>query len=106
MATLRKWLEKEGFDFENGAIIYSATPDGSSPGWDTGEKGVFIKNDHPILDLEFHDGFGSPECPRIIAQDEKCLYFPYQYDGATGLQKVFIDICEYQWLQTPYPGGG
>ena len=108
MATLRKWLEKAGADFDNLKIVYQEVKGSSSPGWETPINAEFISADHPILDKEFYDGYGGPECPRIIADDGENLYFPGTYDGATWLEVVSKDISTYldEKILTPYPGGG
>ena len=117
MAKLREWLEEEGFDYETGTIIAHMCTDNSySPGWGDGDeafKFTFKGNKCPdneinvLLDVEFDDGYGAPECPRFIAEDKDKLYFPWQYDGATGLEVVYKDISKYMDVSnpTPYPGG-
>jgi len=105
MTTLRKELESVGFDFDKGKIIIKETDD--CPGWDNMGSGRFIKSTDSLLDNEFDDGYGRPECPAFIAVDEECLYFPRQYDGATGVDKIHknIDIYLLDDEPTPYPGG-
>ena len=114
MATIREWLDAEGFDWPNGKIVYHEVGErdeeddyASPPGWASAVKAEFIDGTHPILDKEFDDGYGGPECPRFIATDGVRLYFPRQYDGATNLVSVFVDINEYldPKVPTPYPGG-
>jgi len=106
MATLRAWLNEAGADFDNLRIVYQAV-DGGSPGWGTPISSELIDTNHPILDKIFHPGYGGPECPRIIADDDKRLYFPSQYDGSTCLETVEKDILIYldRSIETPYPGG-
>ncbi len=105
MATMRKWLNKRKFDWENGLIIIQET-EGDYPGWEKPINAYEVGKDDPILDKKFHDGFGGPECPRFIASDDKCIYFPEQYDGSTRLCWVLKDIKEYLNIRrrTPYPG--
>ena len=108
-STLRKWLDEEGFDWKSGTIVYQET-ESYYPGWthDCGFKpGEIISVIHPILDREFYSGYGGPECPRIFARDQYAIYFPGQYDGATWLEKIAIDIGHYciPGNKTPYPGG-
>ncbi|MCF7995278.1 MAG: hypothetical protein K9L88_10615 [Chromatiaceae bacterium] len=107
MATLKDWLNELGFDWETGRIIYHAVR-GNAAGWKTAESAEDIGCDHEILTIEFDEGAGSPECPRIIAEDEEAIYFPSQYDGATALEKVWKDLDKYLDLEsneTPYPSG-
>jgi hypothetical protein len=114
MATLRAWLNEEGFDWKTGKIIAHTLKEGSySPGWGDMEAAYFwdYSSNLPamqmdaLLDTEFDDGYGSPNCPRFIAEDATKLYFPWQYDGSTGLQSVVKDIMHYISNATPYPGG-
>lgn len=111
-ATIRQWLDKAGFDWLNGQIIYQEVLNvrKNSPGWASvrdSYPGQVIDTDNPILDLEFHSGYGGPECPRFIAKDGRKLYFPSQYDGATGVEAVYYDLDYYtrEGVATPYPGG-
>lgn len=64
----------------------------------------YIKRDDPILDQEFDEGYGAPECPRFVADDGRKIYFPYQYDGSTGIVSVYKNIDVYLAKETPYPG--
>lgn len=108
MATIRKWLNESEFDWKNGHIIYQqVTKDSYSPGWGDPEKGEEIESDHFILDHEFYSGYGAPQCPRFFAKDNNAIYFPFQYDGATGIEKIFLDPSYYLTKDhpTPYPGG-
>ena len=107
MATIRKWLTAEGFDWERGKIL-STLQDGRYRLDEEKRYAKRIPTDHPILDLEFHDGLGRAECPSFVAKDSKKIYFPVKYDGATWCEYVYTNISEY--LRTsedlPYPGGG
>ena len=106
MATLKSWLNDLDFDWESGRIIYQET-EGSFCGWDTPIAAMEIGKDDPVLTREFCDGFGGPECPRIVAEDAVAIYFPSQYDGATRLEKIWKDLSKYLDVKclTPYPGG-
>lgn len=117
MATLRVWLTNHGFDWARGVIVYQPTkpyswdPDASpAPGNaddDEVQPAEQIDALHPILDHAFDDGFGAPECPRIFARDLAAVYFPGKYDGATWLEKVYLDPEKYlTGALTPYVGGG
>lgn len=92
MANLRSWLNEQGFDWETGEIVYQG----------------LVHRDHPILDAEFYDGYGTANCPPIVAKDKEAIYFPTQYDGATALERVVLDLEYYtkKGVKTPYPGGG
>jgi hypothetical protein len=106
MANLRKWLDDEGFDWGTGRILWQKVASGA-PGWSSPVGAKIIDFTDKILDHEFDDGFGSPECPRIIAEDFGAIYFPSQYDGATRLEKIYKDISlylDYKNNETPYPG--
>lgn len=108
MATLRGFLDVAGFDWKAGRIIYHPT-DGSSPGWaDLDGDPVELTPDAKVLDQEFYSGYGGPECPRFVAFDKDQAYFPYQYDGSTGVDTVYLDPTKYLGKDakpTPYPGG-
>ncbi len=105
MATLRNWLNKAGFDWENGKILYQQTKDESAPGYSFPVNAKYIKNDDQILDKDFNSGFGFSECPRIIAEDNDKFYFPVIYDGFTRLKFIYKDISKYLDFknnETPY----
>jgi len=109
MATIRGWLEKCGFDWETGKIVFQAVQKDDDPGWadPIGSELIVAPFKHPILDYDFYAGYGGPQCPRFIAQDRYAIFFPSQYDGATGIVKVHKDISKYlNWkdFPTPYPG--
>jgi len=107
-STLRQWLTNANFDWKNGTIIYHETKENDSPGWSFDIiSRQSIGTIHPILDLQFYDGYGSPQAPKIFARDNDAIYFPMQYDGATWLEKVIIDPEYYlnDNANTPYPGG-
>ena len=106
MTTLRLLLDEKGFNWPQGLIIYHEIKSVFAPGWGSAIKAQAIPSDHYILDKEFDDGYGSPQCPRFIAKDDASLYFPAQCYGATHVEKIFIDISKYlcfETLETPYP---
>lgn len=107
MPTIKEWLTTEGFDWESGEIIYHEVEDSNHPGWSGAISASLVPHTHQVLTKEFDHGYGSPQCPRFIAKDKNAIYFPWQYDGATGIQKVFISIKKYLDIsnETPYPGG-
>jgi hypothetical protein len=108
-ATIRQWLDREGFDWTLGRVVVHETEEDSSPGWSyRTSPGTIVENSDPILDHKFYVGFGGPMCPRFVAFDGVRVYFPYQYDGATGLEFVYLDPEAYlgnEACPTPYPGG-
>lgn len=109
MITLRRLLTDLKFDWMQGIIIYHEPTDPDDEGgwcYDIKSRSAIPFN-HPVLDKEFDPGYGSPECPRIIAYDFKAIYFPWQYDGASRLTKVWANPDEYleDDSTTPYPGG-
>lgn len=118
MATIKQWLIDAEFDWENGRIIFQELkkdPDDPSetlaysPGWsdiEEVEQAIEIEKNHEILTLKFCNSFGSPECPRFMAEDNNAIYFPTQYDGATSLTKVYkLNYYLNNKSLTPYPGG-
>jgi hypothetical protein len=107
MATIYTWLEKAGFNFQTGEIIYqSVTEDCYAPGW--GDPFSARSMPVEVLHQEFDDSFGSPQCPRFFARCGDFVYFPSQYDGSTSLAKVNVNPFFYLDINhpTPYPGGG
>uniref|UniRef100_A0A6M3Y0R6 Uncharacterized protein n=1 Tax=viral metagenome TaxID=1070528 RepID=A0A6M3Y0R6_9ZZZZ len=110
-ATIRRFLDSCGFDWASGTIIVQMVrEEHSSPGWASEEDIIdshYINPQSQILDIEFDNGLGGPECPRYIAEDKDKIYFPSQYDGATGPEFVYKDIKKYSDKNnlTPYPGG-
>lgn len=112
MTTLRQWLTKHGFDFDNpnAWIVYQpVTEDAYSPGWAYGDDLLPIEqidSTHPILDHEFDDGHGAPYAPRICAGDGERAYIIVQYDGATDMVSVPVTLAAaLADKATPYPGG-
>jgi len=108
MTTIRDWLTEMHFDFSSGVIIFQSVKDNQAPGWYDPISSEVINENHPVLNQEFNSGFGSPSCPRFIAKDNEAVYFPYQYDGSTNIQKIWLDINNYldfTHYYTPYPGG-
>jgi hypothetical protein len=113
--TLHERLQANGFDFTSGFILFQETrdpkddPDDThSPGWSEPTQPTrVISQDEPVLHREYDSGYGGPECPRFIAKDDTHIYFPYQYDGSTGIVKVRRDFGAYIGTlePLPYPGG-
>jgi hypothetical protein len=118
MATFREFLDRQKFDWNSGTILIQWTTSGCKDtdgtdiersGWDDITGASFIMFDHPILDREFSDDYGGPECPRFVAEDKEAIYFPGTYDGSTWCDKVYKELDRYlDWknLETPYVGGG
>jgi hypothetical protein len=109
MTTLREQLKAAGFEFSDDAEILWQPVSGDSrcPGWAHELKqAIIIDNNHKILDHEFRDGFGGPECPRFVAKEKNYLYFPAQYDGSTWVERIDTTFADYlNGEGTPYPGG-
>ncbi len=112
--TLREQLDLAGYDWSTGVLILQdfkdSVPGPHYPGWaEAGElaPGEMVSGTHPMLDQEYDNGFGAPRCPRFVARDAGFYYFPWQYDGATGIERIAVGLDYY--LQpdhpTPYPGG-
>ena len=107
--TIQEWLEVEGFEWETGVVVVQETPGAYSPGWASKSEitaSRYAQKGDPILTKEFDSGYGAPQCPCFWAKDKNAIYFPYQYDGATGMVKV--DLLPDRYLAgepTPYPGG-
>ena len=112
MTTIRVELSRLGFSWFGGIIVWQKPcVDGSEyPGHDRGGRANTIPHNHAILDTEYDEGFGSPECPRFVAKDYSAVYFPTQYDGSVRVERVLTDIVAYvgdgSQPDTPYPGGG
>ena len=106
-ATIREWLNEANFNWATGRVIWQDVENDEFPGWDVPLYGQEINLDHAILDKSFNSGYGGPKCPRFIAEDYKCLYFPEQYDGSTSLVVIHKDITHYlnPENEAPYPGG-
>ena len=123
MAILRRELQKVGFDFASGRILYQQV-DYISPGllsaalsalfellgWaDKKEVGEIIEIDfdHPILDFDFDNDYGDFGMPRFVAEDKDKIYFPCEYDGLCWVDWVYKDIDKYiEYGLTPYIGQG
>lgn len=111
MATLRQWFNNAKVDWETLTIIHQPVadenhwPGSAAPFWAEQYIGDFIPSS--LIDKEFNDGYGGPEAPRFIAWDKDRIYFPWQYDGSTGLTEVYRDFSKYldPKNETPYPGG-
>jgi hypothetical protein len=116
MTTLREQLDLAGFDWFTGRIIVQQV-DGHNhpPGWALKAElkpGRDLDPDDSLLDREFSNGFGTPTCPRFIAADDKAMYVPSQYDGATVVERIERDLGvylehdgEHPLHLCPYPGG-
>lgn len=106
--TILEMLTEAGFDWDTGKIILQES-EGYAPGWARQILSTKLTKDfsEAILHEEFDDGYGSPQCPRFVAKDNRKIYFPTQYDGSTSIDSVFINITEYLDIinPTPYPGG-
>lgn len=114
MPTIREWLMKNEFNFETGVILYQDSGDTGDMS-DTFDLKPTIKlseneisSTYSIIDVFFSDQYGTAKCPRFIAYDDKYLYFPEKYDGATSLCKILKNPEDYigNTIPTPYPGGG
>jgi hypothetical protein len=115
--SIRESLEELEFNWDNGRILLQTVYDymgepSKNPGWESfnnreGSKDTseYIDFDHPVLDADYDVGYGGPECPRFIAEDDQALYFPAQYDGSTWIEVVYKNIDVYLEKSTPYPGG-
>ena len=124
MATVRKWLSELGFDWEKGTIVFQAVEDregkafwatgaeaepGIPPGQAMPLEGRIVGRDDPFLDWEFNDRHGAPNCPRFIARDQKAIYFPATFAGATWAERIFLDLSQYvgakgEFEHAPYLG--
>ena len=108
MATIRELLTKQKFNFKDCKIIYQETEDADTPGWSNPIAARVIDISDSVLDREFDTGYGGPQMPRFIAEDDTAIYFPVQYDGSTWIAQVYKDINKYLDYEnniTPYPGG-
>lgn len=57
----------------------------------------------PILNYEYDDGFGSPDCHAITAWTANKVIFVSEYDGAT--EVVWIPRNPIEYEPTMYGGG-
>lgn len=103
--TLRIMLLQEGFSFETGKVVYHKT-EGSDPSSGEVIERRLLESDDPILDKVFYSSYGSPLCPRFIARDGDWLYHPVQYDGATWVERMQVELDCYlaSGSKTPYSG--
>lgn len=95
ITTLREKLNQKEFDWNTGKIIVQFPYRSGYPDICDGDTRKYILFNDPILDLKFDAGFGAPEMPLFIAEDALKLYFPTEYDGATGVRFIFKDINHY-----------
>ena len=56
----------------------------------------------PLLDYEFHDGFGAPGCQAITVWTASKVIFVSQWDGATSIESVPRHPCDHE---PTMPGG-
>lgn len=49
---------------------------------------VFVAPNEEVLDIEFYDGFGSADGPRVTVWTADKVYFPVVYDGSEWLESV------------------
>lgn len=56
----------------------------------------------PMLDYEFDDGYGAPECQAITAWSKNKVFFVAQYDGSTSLHYVPRNPIDHEPVM---PGG-
>lgn len=128
ITTLRKELTEAGFDWNPQAVIivqrYKVSairyPSGYSAvlaegqayalGSSTSDKveNKTIKPEHPLLDLEFDEGYGSANMPKFWCKSPTHIYFPGQYDGRTWVAKVALYPTAYLGEEAetmPYVGG-
>lgn len=111
MANLRKWLEEAAGPEEIQAVVIG------NMGWpDYGDHALSpLAKDRtnwnrvltwseaaPILDYEFDDGHGAPECQAITAWTAFRVFFVVQYDGATALHSVPRNPIDHE---PEMPGG-
>lgn len=108
--TVRNQLDRLGFDWESGVILFSGEcPD--EYGWtqeDYDAEIHVIPFDHEALDREFIGGYGSVDCPPIMAYDKKYVYFRGCYDGASWITSIPRNPEDIIGLNTGMPcvGGG
>ena len=56
----------------------------------------------PLLDYEFNDGYGSPQCHAITVWTETKVIFVDQYDGATNIRWIPRNPIDHDPIM---PGG-
>lgn len=103
--TLRQELTKLGFDWNSGRIIIWCLK-GPVGYWDDNIPQVREIEDWADSDLDYvYDiGLGDPKTPHIIAEDNKWIYMPAEYDGASWLYKVNKNLDHYMINVPPYEG--
>ena len=97
MATLRGWLDHEGFDWEGGRIL------GLVVVKEGGNIVIPVNKESPMLDKEFSVWGAAPAV--MIAEDKKQIYFMTTRDGIQDIHSIYKDIDRYideGWL--PLPG--
>lgn len=105
--TIREYLDKAGFNWKIGTIIYQNSKNGY-PGLGGSfslETPEIISQDNEILDKPFNPKYLYPMFPRIFAKDEEAIYFPAFYNRFTWLEKIHTSWLHYTTgNNTPYVG--
>ena len=82
MATIRQWLSKAEFDWDNGKIVSLDAEE---------DQEEVVDHSNPILDKEFDSAHGNPGCPRIAATDGTKMYWPqHSTTGPQALHTSFL----------------
>lgn len=107
MDTIRKLLNNEEFDWENGIIIFNPKSSYTKAIlYDHLGGARQVDKSDSILDIEFDSGaYTIPRIPPIVAKDNKYIYIIAAYVGNVWIDKVHIDISEYINEPIPMFGG-
>ena len=73
MANIREWLNDEGFDWENGTIVYQPVYSGvRQPGRAEALRSYTVKQSkRQMRYYKDFDDYGGASCPRFVAYDTK-----------------------------------
>ena len=106
----REWLNKAGFDWNTGILVYQEPRYGD---WDTDidcrlspfsqihyggiekdpiKRSSLLDQKAEILDFEFEEDL---HFPLIFAKDSKAIYIVEYYNGGSSLERISIDPEDY-----------
>lgn len=105
--TIRDYLDKAGFNWKTGTIVYQNNTVGY-PGLGGSfslETPTVISPNDKILDKTFKYNYIYPMFPRIFAKDEEAIYVPAFYNRCVWLEKIPTSWLYYTaGNNTPYIG--
>lgn len=102
--SIRAMLTRLGFNWPAGRIIIRVPPPDDDAFFAHGRLG-FIEDkrplvdlgtdDHPVLDVQIHTGYGSCNIPDMIAEDDAAFFVVGTYDGSSWLTRIEKKIDRY-----------